>query len=95
MIQICRFRRLSELFDEENTDLSGISDELYISDILQKTSLELDEYGTRASAVTSEITYGAPLPREERYVRLDRPFAFMIYDSEEDQVVFLGKVTEP
>ena len=86
---------LSELFNMENADLSGISDELYITDILQKTSLELDEYGTRASAVTAEIAPGAALPREERYVHLDRPFAFMIYDSEEEQIVFLGKVTEP
>ncbi len=87
---------LSELFALDKADLSGISDmPLYITDILQKTSLELDEYGTKASAVTAEITFGAALPREERYVRLDRPFAFMIYDSEEDQIVFLGKVTEP
>lgn len=85
---------LSELFDMENANLSGISDDFYVSDVLQKTSLELDEYGTRAAAVT-EFLVGAALPREERHVNLDRPFAFMIYDSEEKQIVFLGKVTEP
>ena len=25
---------------------------------------------------------------------LDRPFAFMIYDSRNDQIMFIGKVTE-
>ncbi len=87
---------LSELFTLDNADFSGISDmPLYITDVLQKTSLELDEYGTKAAAVTAEIAPGAALPREERYVYLERPFAFMIYDSEEEQIVFLGKVTEP
>ncbi len=90
---------LSELFDVDKVDLTRIANvpsfPLYISDVLQKTSLELDEYGTRASAVTAELAAGAGMPREKRTVVLDRPFAFMIYDSEENQIVFLGKVTEP
>ena len=36
-----------------------------------------------------------PDPREIKEVYLNRPFAFVIYDSAEDQIVFLGKVTEP
>lgn len=86
---------LSEVFDPDKANLSGITDENFcVTDVLQKTSLELDEYGTRAAAVT-EFLVGAALPREERHVNLDRPFAFMIYDSSEEQIVFLGKVTEP
>ena len=86
---------LSEVFDPDKADLSGITDEDFcVTDVIQKTSLELDEYGTRAAAVT-ELMAGAGLPREEKHVVLDRPFAFMIYDEEEEQIVFLGKVTEP
>ena len=86
---------LSEVFDPDKANLSGITDEDFcVTDVLQKTSLELDEYGTRAAAVT-ELMAGAGLPREEKHVVLDRPFAFMIYDEEEEQIVFLGKVTEP
>ena len=90
---------LSEVFDPDKADLSGIADELYVTDILQKTALELDEYGTRAAAVT-EFLFGdaMPMPREKKekkYVYLDRPFAFLIYDGEQDQIVFIGKVTEP
>jgi len=85
---------LSELFKSGTADLSGIADELYVNDVLQKTRLELDEYGTRAAAVT-ELLCGGALPREEKHVNLDRPFAFMIYDSDEEQIVFLGKVTKP
>ncbi|MBD5129598.1 MAG: serpin family protein [Ruminococcaceae bacterium] len=88
---------LSELFNIETADLSGISDErLCVTEVLQKTRLELDKDGTKAAAVTA-IAPGnmMPMPKEKKEVTLDRPFAFMIYDSEEEQIVFLGKVTEP
>lgn len=90
---------LSEIFDENAADFSGISDvPLFVSEVLQKTKLELDEYGTKAAAVTAAMmdTMGVmPVERETREVTLDRPFAFMIYDDAQDQIVFLGKVTNP
>lgn len=82
----------------ENADFSGMSDaSLFVTDVLQKTKLELNEYGTKASAATSiMMAEGAIIdPRETKSVHLDRPFAFMIYDSEQDQILFLGKVTNP
>lgn len=90
---------LSEIFERDKADLSGMSEaDLWVSDVLQKTRLELDENGTKAAAVTA-ITMDAagamPVEREKKEVTLDRPFAFMIYDSAEDQIVFLGKVTDP
>lgn len=88
---------LDVIFDENKADFSGISDvDLWVSEILQKTRIELDENGTRAATVTAEIMAGnaMPMPRERRTVRLDRPFAFMIYDNEQDQILFMGKVTE-
>lgn len=90
---------LSEIFDKDAADFSGISDvPLFVSDILQKTKLELDENGTKAVAVTG-IMMGTnaimPIERETREVTLDRPFAFMIHDWSEDQIVFIGKVTNP
>lgn len=93
---------LSEIFDAEKADFSGIADfsgtdRFRVSEVLQKTSLELDENGTRAAAVTAMLNAGAaaPVEREKREVTLDRPFAFMIYDSEQEQIVFLGKVADP
>lgn len=82
----------------ENADFSGMSDaSLFVTDILQSTKLELNEYGTKASAATSVLMAEGDIidTRETRSVRLDRPFAFMIYDSAEDQILFLGKVTDP
>lgn len=89
---------LSDIFDDSKADFSGISDvPLFVSEVLQKTKLELDEYGTKAAAVTAAILRNTaePVEREKKEITLDRPFAFMIYDDAQDQIVFLGKVTNP
>lgn len=85
---------LGSIFDSEKADFSGISDmELYVSQIIQKTRIELDENGTKAAAATMiSMDNKAFMPNEPKSVRLDRPFAFMIYDSEKDQILFVGKV---
>ena len=71
--------------------------ELHISRILQKCKIELDENGTKAAAVTA-ITMRAnaiaPMEREIKEVYLTRPFAFLIYDSVNEEIVFVGKVTQ-
>lgn len=93
---------LSDVFSPLNSDftpMQGSADEhFYLSEVIQKTKLELDEEGTRASAVTAAImndTAAAVIPeeREIKEVFLNRPFAFLIYDGEAEQTVFLGKVT--
>lgn len=70
---------------------------LAISDIIQMDAIELDENGTKAAAVTAIMmeTCGLMIDeRETKEVVLDRPFAFVIYDAEMDQIVFMGKVVE-
>lgn len=89
---------LAELFNAGTANLSGISDvPLFVTEVLQKTRLELDENGTRAAAATMIDVDAARLPieRERKEVFLDRSFAFLIYDRAENQIVFLGKVTDP
>ena len=89
---------LGDVFDEGKADFSGISDmPLFVSEILQKTRIELDEYGTKAAAVTAVAMAGGamPQPKELKTVELNRPFAFLIYDKNKDQILFMGKVMEP
>lgn len=90
---------LSEIFDRSKADLSGMSEEnLWVSDVLQKTRLELDEHKTKAAAATGILNgTAAAMPEEKirKEVFLDRPFAFLIYDPDQELIVFIGKVTEP
>ncbi len=91
---------LSEIFERDKADLSGMSEEdLWVSDVLQKTRLELDEHKTKAAAATAIMVNGASAAPPEEKIRkevfLDRPFAFLIYDPDQELIVFIGKVTEP
>lgn len=88
---------LEVMFDPGSADFSGMSDvPLFITDAIQMTSLELDEKGTKAAAATMVIAAGGGAdPKPIKTVRLDRPFAFLIYDSAHEQILFMGKVTEP
>ena len=87
---------LDNLFSS-NADFSGIADQNVIVDtILQKTKLELDENGTKAAAVTAVTMecMSAAVENEPiiKTVELTRPFAFLIYDRSNDEILFIGKV---
>ena len=82
-----------------SADFSGISeaDELFISQVLHKTAFSLDDQGTKAAAVTSEImknysmTIGVPL---DRIVTLDRPFVYAIVETQTGLPLFFGTLMD-
>ena len=72
-----------------NADFSGIADQnVNVDTILQKTKLELDENGTKAAAVTAVNMECMSAAVEDepiiKTVELTRPFAFLIYDRNND-----------
>ena len=88
-------------FDGEKADFSGLNgredQQTYISDVLHKTHIEVDQKGTRAAAVTAVIMAECTAigPDFRKSVTLDRPFVYMIYDEEAKLPVFIGTVMEP
>lgn len=93
---------MTDAFDSDVADLSGLGSSpagnLYISRVLHKTYIAVDEKGTKAGAATAvEIKEeGAMLePEEVKTVYLDRPFLYMIVDCEENFPVFIGTVNDP
>ena len=87
---------LDNLFSS-NSDFSGIADQnVNVDTILQKTKLELDENGTKAAAVTAVIMECMSGVEEKepfiKNVELTRPFAFLIYDRSNNEILFMGKV---
>lgn len=87
------------LLFESDSDFTGIAEgvDLKVDSIIQKTNLKLDENGTRAAAVSSILMDldSCILPEKDLVIKevyLDRPFAFLIYDEENDEVLFMGKV---
>lgn len=88
---------LDDIFSSD-ADFSGIADKnVNVDTILQKTKLELDENGTKAAAVTAVVMECMSAVEEDdepiiKTVELTRPFAFLIYDSSNDEILFMGKV---
>jgi serpin B len=86
-------------FDPDNADFSGINpdNELYISRVLHKTFIEVNEEGTEAAAVTAvEIgeTSVGPEPNI-RYFTADHPFLFAIRENSSGTILFMGRVNMP
>jgi serpin B len=71
---------------------------LFISDVLHKAFIDVNEKGTEAAAATAVLmTLGAArLPVEPpREFRADHPFLFLIRDSTTGSMLFLGRVAKP
>lgn len=91
---------LEHCFEGQGADFSGIGscvsgNSLAISRVLHKTAIELTEAGTKAAAVTSVEMVEECEPTPPAYsVHLDRPFVYMIVDSETCLPIFMGTVTD-
>ncbi len=69
-------------------------DNLVISQVVQKTYLEVDEEGTVAAAATG-LAVGASAELPEEVVTFDRPFLFLLTDTETRSPLFVTVVNEP
>jgi serpin B len=84
-------------FDEDQADFSGMTNEqdLFISDVIHKAFVAVDEKGTEAAAATAAIMEGATAMITENTLYIDRPFIYMIRDTETGQIIFIGRVVNP
>src|SRR4051812_4809143 len=70
-------------------DYSALGGEgLFISQVVQKTFLEVDEDGTEAAAATG-VAMGASMTVAEVGVVFDRPFLFLLTDTETRSPLFM------
>jgi len=82
-------------------DFSGIAPNqgLYISEVIHKATIDVDEKGTTAAAATVVVmgTGGCLGPDPVKTVRLtfNHPFLFVIRDVKTGAILFIGRVTDP
>jgi serpin B len=70
--------------------------DLFISDVVHKAFVAVDEEGTEAAAATAVIMEAAGSAMPEGVVLvIDRPFIFLIRDLETGQILFIGRVLDP
>lgn len=91
---------MTDAFDAKAADFSrlsadALSQQLHIDGVTHRTFISVAEQGTRAGAATavSIRTTSAMPDAETKIVRLDRPFAYAIVDTQNYLPLFLGTVT--
>ena len=88
---------MTDAFDPDQADFSGMTDraDLYISAVLHKAYVAVDEKGTEAAAATAVIVDVASAQLSDVTLTIDRPFIFLIRDIPTGQILFLGRVLDP
>ena len=96
MHEILQTMGMSDAFDPNKADFSGLAtyngNNIFINRVLHKTFISVGEQGTRAGAATAvELIAGAAmLPEEPKEVILNRPFLYLIWDTEANMPLFIG-----
>lgn len=89
---------IKSIFNEKTADLSKMTEsnskDLYIGSIKQKSYIEVNEKGTKASAATiatvDENAANVPID-----IEFDKPFIYIIKQSNSDDILFFGVVYAP
>jgi len=88
---------MQDAFDPDVADFSGMTErkDLYISDVIHKAFVAVDEKGTEAAAATAVIMERTSAPMFDVTLIIDRPFIFLIRDVPTGQILFVGRVLNP
>jgi len=83
---------MGEAFSK-TADFSGIRNGIFISDVLHKAVIEVNEEGSEAAAVTAvEVAEEESAAVEPLTFIADRPFVFIIADDVTGTILFIGKL---
>lgn len=89
---------LKQAFSRQ-ADFSGITGkpDLYISEAIHQTYIDVDEKGTEAAAVTAigMRATSIVIPEEPHEFNADHPFMFLIMDQKTQTILFMGRFLKP
>nr|XP_025040317.1 serpin B11-like [Pelodiscus sinensis]XP_025040318.1 serpin B11-like [Pelodiscus sinensis] len=87
---------MTDVFEESKADLSGMapSRQLYLSKVVHKACVEVNEEGTLATAATGSVVVDKSYPLGGSFMA-DHPFIFFIQHSRTNTILFLGKLCSP
>jgi len=83
-------------FSPMAADFSNIIEDidLFISKVVHKSFIEVNEEGTEAAAVTAIVFETTSIPQEIAFMA-NKPFVFVIRDVQSSALLFMGKVNQP
>jgi len=82
----------------DDADFSAMADEpLFVSEVKQKSFVEVNEEGTEAAAVTTVHMKSSAIRKPMEFFKMivDRPFFFVIGDDSTKSILFMGVVYDP
>ena len=91
---------MTDAFDPMLADLTGLgtssAGNIFINRVLHKTFISVGEQGTRAGAATivEANDRAMAVTEDDKQVILDRPFVYMLIDTENDLPIFMGTCME-
>ncbi len=74
--------------------LNGGKESLWISAVVHKAFVDVNEEGTEAAAATGVVITTESVRRIPVF-RADHPFLFLIRDTRSDSILFMGRLVEP
>jgi serpin B len=88
---------MTDAFTPGIADFSGMEDtrSLYISDLLHKAYVDVNEEGTEAAAATAVVVGMTSMPAENYTISFDHPFLFLIRDIQTNTILFMGRLADP
>jgi serpin B len=85
---------MEEAFSDTKADFSNINPEtqLFISEVMHKANITVDEKGSEAAAATS---VGIGVTSVGRQFRVNRPFVYLIREQTTGTILFMGVMKDP
>jgi len=88
---------MKDAFEPGKADFSGMDGgkDLFISAVLHKAFVDVNEEGTEAAAATGVVVGITAMPAPPIVFRADHPFIFLIRHRRSGAILFLGRMSNP
>lgn len=99
--QLLQSMGMTSAFSPRSADFSGMTGarDLYMSAVLHKAFVDVNEEGTEAAAATGIVMRPTAMrlsrPTQPPVFRADHPFVFAIRDNRNGAILFLGRLADP
>jgi serpin B len=88
---------MPDAFSDDKADFSGMTGkkDLFISAVVHKAYVDVNEEGTEAAAATGVVMRTTSVELPPPVFRADHPFIFLVRDNHTGSILFLGRVANP
>jgi serpin B len=91
---------MMDAFSQTSADFSGMTttERIFISDVIHKAFVAVDEDGTTAAAATAVMLEATAMPMPKpnpKVFKADHPFLFCIRHNSSGKILFIGRFSDP